>query len=51
MSARAYRRKNASMEDLGDLLDELGWNPRAPDIIIVPSKKLPRDLHASAFAR
>jgi hypothetical protein len=48
---RANRRKKASWEDLGDLLDELGWNPLAPDILIVPAKKRPPNLQASAFER
>jgi hypothetical protein len=45
---RLNRRKEASFEDLGQLLREMGWDPAAPLWIKVPSKRrLPN--WASAF--
>jgi hypothetical protein len=50
---RLNRRKEASMQDLSQLLRKMGWNPDAPDRIMVQSKKLlpVSDWEASALDR
>ena len=48
---RVSRRKNASYDDLFDLLDNIGVQPNAPFRIIVPSRKRLPNLEAIAFER
>ncbi|SEC59393.1 hypothetical protein SAMN05444161_1439 [Rhizobiales bacterium GAS191] len=48
---RLNRRKEASMDDLAQLLGKVGWDPDAPVRIMVPSKKPLPDWDASAFER
>jgi hypothetical protein len=49
---RLSRRKELpSMDDLTQLLRKVGWDPGAPERIMVPSKKRLPDCEASAFER
>ena len=49
--SRASRRKNPSVADFAQLLQEMGWDPSAPDHVIEPSKRRLPDRDASAFER
>jgi hypothetical protein len=51
---RANRRKNASMNDFISMVQKMGWDPNAPDLIEVPVKwrtRSPKDRQAHVLER
>jgi hypothetical protein len=51
---RANRRKNASMNDFVCIVQEMGWDPKAPDLFEVPVKwrtRSPKDRQANVLER